>query len=64
LGFLVYDLILFTPLFVLFGNLRPEHIRGQVVASVIILFSAALGVYYLFMNPATRLGSNSGLRSN
>jgi len=64
LGFLVYDLILFTPLFARFGNLRPEHIRGPVASSVIIIFSAALGVYYLFMNPATRLGSNSGLRSN
>ena len=64
LGFLVYDLILFTPLFARFGNLQPEHIRGQVAASVIILFSAALGVYYLFMNPETRMGSNSGLRSN
>ena len=55
LGFLVYDLVLFSPLFARFGNLQPEHVRGQVAASVIIVFSAALGIYYLFMNPATRL---------
>ncbi|HZM22163.1 MAG TPA: hypothetical protein VFC02_10485 [Anaerolineales bacterium] len=60
LGFLVYDLVLFSPLFARFGNLQPEHIRGQVAASVIIIFSAALGIYYLFVNSATRLGTRSG----
>lgn len=59
LGFLVYDLVLFSPLFARFGNLQPEHILGQVAASIIIIFSAALGVYYLFINPATRLGKRS-----
>jgi hypothetical protein len=60
LGFLVYDLVLFSPLFARFGNLQPEQVRGQVAASVIIIFSAALGIYYLFVNPATRLGTRSG----
>ncbi|HVF25373.1 MAG TPA: hypothetical protein VNA23_05755 [Anaerolineales bacterium] len=55
LGFLVYDLVLFSPLFARFGNLQPEHVRGQVAASLIIIFSAALGLYYLFVNPETRL---------
>ena len=59
LGFLVYDLVLFSPLFARFGNLQPEHVLGQVAASAIIIFSAALGVYYLFINPATRLGKRS-----
>ena len=59
LGFLVYDLVLFSPLFARFGNLQPEHILGQVAASFIIVFSAALGVYYLLLNPVTRLGSGS-----
>ena len=62
LGFLVYDLVLFSPLFARFGSLQPEHILGQVAASAIIIFSAALGVYYLFVNPATRLGARSVLR--
>ncbi|MCI0554160.1 MAG: hypothetical protein L0287_24685 [Anaerolineae bacterium] len=60
LGFLVYDLVLFSPLFARFGNLQPEHVRGQVAASVIIIFSAALGVYYLFVNPSTRIGTQPG----
>jgi hypothetical protein len=59
LGFLVYDLVLFVPLFARFGNLQPEHILGQVAASFIIILSAVLGVYYLFMNRATRLGTRS-----
>jgi hypothetical protein len=59
LGFLIYDLVLFAPLFARFGNLQPEHVLGQVAASAIIIFSAALGVYYLFINPATRLGKRS-----
>jgi hypothetical protein len=62
LGFLAYDLVLFSPLFARFGNLQPEHIRGQVAASVIIIFSAALGIYYLFINPATRLGARDNSR--
>ena len=40
LRFLVYDLVLFSPLFARFGNLQPEHVLGQVAASVIIIFSA------------------------
>jgi hypothetical protein len=64
LGFLVYDLVLFSPLFARFGNLQPEHILGQVAASFIIIFSAALGVYYLFVNPATRLSGGTNLRRN
>jgi hypothetical protein len=61
LGFLVYDLVLFLPLFARFGNVQPEHMRGQVTASIIIIFSALLGIYYLFMNPATRLNTPSHL---
>lgn len=62
LGFLAYDVVLFSPLFARFGNLQPEHVRGQVAASVIIIFSAALGIYYLFINPATRLGARDNSR--
>jgi len=59
LGFLVYDLVLFTPLFARFGDVQPEHMRGQITASMIIIFSALLGIYYLFVNPATRLNTQS-----
>ena len=59
LGFLAYDLVLFSPLLARFGSLRPEHVLGQVAATVIIIFSAALGVYYLFLNQGTRLGTRT-----
>jgi hypothetical protein len=59
LGFLVYDLVLFGPLFARYSSLKPEHIRGQVAATLIIIFSAALGIYYLFVNSETRLGARS-----
>ncbi|RPJ23249.1 MAG: hypothetical protein EHM33_21460 [Chloroflexi bacterium] len=64
LGFLVYDLVLFWPLFARFGNIQPEHMRGQITASIIIIFSALLGIYYLFVNPATRLGTQSDFKRN
>ena len=60
LGFLAYDLVLFSPLFARFGDLQPEHVLGQVAASFIIVFSAALGIYYLFLNPSTRPGAQTG----
>ena len=55
LGFLIYDLVLCGPLFARYSNLQPEHRLGQVAASIIIIFSAALGLYYLFVEPSTRI---------
>ena len=62
MDFLVYNLVLFSPLVARFKNLQPEHRRGQIAASGIIIFGAALGLYCLFMNPATRLGASDNLR--
>lgn len=62
LGFLVYDLVLFSPLFARFGNVQPEHMRGQITASIIIIFSALLGIYYLFVNPTTRMSTQSDFK--
>lgn len=60
LGFLAYDLVLFGPLFARYGSLQPQHMLGQVAATLIIIFSAALGIYYLFVNSETRLGARTG----
>jgi hypothetical protein len=64
LGFLVYDLVLAYPLFAHYGNLQPGQLPGQVAASLIIVFSAILGIYYLFVNPDTRLGSGPASERN
>lgn len=55
LGFLIYDLVLCAPLFARYTGLPPEHRLGQVAASAIIVYSAALGLYYLFVEPSTRI---------
>ena len=64
LGFLVYDLVLAYPLLAHYGNLQPGQLPGQVAASLIIVFSAILGIYYLFVNPDTRLGSGPASERN
>jgi hypothetical protein len=64
LGFLVYDLVLFYPLFGHYASLQPGQLLGQVAASFIIVVSAVLGLYYLLINPGTRLTSGSGSERN
>jgi hypothetical protein len=59
LGFLVYDIVLAYPLFAHYASLQPGQLLGQIAASFIIIVSAILGIYYLFVNPGTRLGSSS-----
>lgn len=57
LGFLMYDLVLCAPLFARYTALQPEHRLGQVAASAIVVYSAAIGLYYLLVEPSTRLWS-------
>ena len=59
LGFLAYDLVLIGPLLARFTNLNPEFQLGQITAVAIITVSAALGIYYLFINKGTRLSLQS-----
>ena len=59
LGFLVYDLVLFYPLFAHYGSLQPGQLLGQLTASLIIVLSGILGIYYLLVRPDTRLGTRS-----
>lgn len=55
LAFLAYDVILVGPLMGHFATVRPEHRIGLAVYMAVILYSAVLAVYYLVINPATRL---------
>jgi hypothetical protein len=55
-------LAIFHPCSLTLAACKPKQMRGQVAAALIIVFSAALGVYYLLVNPATRFGANSTLR--
>ena len=55
LGFLAYDLVLIVPFVRQFTGVKPEHLLGLVVATAIVISSAALAGYYLFVNPTTRM---------
>lgn len=55
LGFLAYDLILIGPLLQQFATVKPEHRTSLIVYTAVLLYSALLASYYLFINRATRI---------
>lgn len=55
LGFLAYDVILIVPfLALLFGN-EPYLLTNLLAYIFVLVYSGALAVYFLFVNPATRI---------
>jgi hypothetical protein len=54
LGFLGYDLILIVPFLRHFANIAPDHTASLIVYVIVIIYSGALAVYYLFINRSTR----------
>jgi hypothetical protein len=54
LGFLAYDLVLLVPFVGHLSTVKPEHMLSLVIYMVVIAFSAALAIYYLFINKPTR----------
>jgi hypothetical protein len=54
LSFLAYDLVLIGPFLKLFNTVKPEFRTSLIVYVAVLLFSAAVAVYYLFINPQTR----------
>ncbi|MBI5933169.1 MAG: hypothetical protein HY867_05640 [Chloroflexi bacterium] len=57
LSFLAYDLVLIVPFIGLFPTVKPEQMLNLVVYTAVLIYSAALAVYYLFVNPPTRFRS-------
>jgi len=57
LSFLAYDLMLIVPFLLLFRNVAPGHMLSLVLYVIVLIFSGALAVYYLILDPATRLGA-------
>jgi hypothetical protein len=55
LGFLAYDLVLLGPFVRRFGAVPPEHLPSLIVYTAILVYSGALAVYYLAIDPRTRL---------
>jgi len=57
LSFLAYDLVLIIPFIMLFNTVKPERMINLIVYSAVLIYSGALAVYYLLINPQTRFRS-------
>ena len=61
-SFLAYDLVLIPPFLMRFTKLKPEEehfLPSLTVYTAILFFSAAVAVYYLLVNPVTRVWGQS-----
>jgi hypothetical protein len=54
LSFLAYDLVLMGPFLKLFGTVDPALRVNLIVYFAVLVFSAAVAIYYLFIHPRTR----------
>lgn len=57
LSFLAYDVVLIVPFIGLFNTIDPALSLNLIVYIAVLLYSGALAVYYLFINPQTRFGT-------
>jgi hypothetical protein len=57
-GFLAYDLVLIIPFLLHFSNVEPELMLNLIIYIAVLVASGALAIYYLFVNPDTRLQRN------
>lgn len=55
LGFLAYDLVLLPPLVASFSDLGPAQRTSLIVYVAVLVYSGALGVYFLLVRRDTRL---------
>lgn len=55
LGFLAYDLVLIVPFFGHFDDVASERRASLIIYTTVVILSGLLAVYYVFLNPATRL---------
>lgn len=54
LSFLAYDLVLIVPFFLLFPTVDPAFRLNLIVYTAVLIFSAVVSFYYLFIHPETR----------
>jgi len=61
LSFLAYDLVLIYPFLMLFRTVKPEHLPSLAIYTAVLVYSGAIAIYFLFINPETRRWSaNTG----
>jgi hypothetical protein len=54
-GFLAYDLVLIVPFIAHFGRVEAQLLPNLIIYMVVIVSSALLSFYYLFVNKETRV---------
>ena len=54
-GFLAYDVVLIVPFIAHFGRVEAQLMPNLIIYMVVIVTSALLSVYYLFVNKETRI---------
>jgi hypothetical protein len=59
LGFLAYDVVLIVPFVLLLMGAEPFNLASLVIYIAVLVVSAVLAIYYLFLNPSTRLSLQS-----
>jgi hypothetical protein len=57
LSFLAYDLVLIVPFLLLFNTVQPSYLLNLVLYVSVLLYSGAIAVYFLFIDPRTRFGA-------
>jgi hypothetical protein len=57
LSFLAYDLVLIVPFLLLFNTVQPGYLLNLVLYVSVLLYSGAIAVYFLFIDPRTRFGA-------
>jgi hypothetical protein len=57
LSFLAYDLVLIVPFVLLFDTVKPDRMFSLIVYTAVLIYSGGLAIYYLLINPQTRLGT-------
>ena len=55
IGFLAYDLVLIVPFAQHFGRVAPAHRTSLIIYTLVLLISGGLAIYYLLVDPRTRL---------
>ena len=54
LGFLAYDLVLIGPFLAHFNTVNPDHRLSLIIYTLVLVYSGALAIYFLFINKRTR----------
>jgi hypothetical protein len=56
-GFIAYDIVLILPFIRHFANVKPEMHTSLVIYTTVVVASALIALYFLFLHPETRFGA-------